>query len=233
MARLLVHVEGQTEEDFVNEVLRDQLLAKGYDSVGARIVGNARLRQHRGGIRPWPSVRRDIINHLKEDPGCIVTTMVDYYGLPQEGAAAWPGRARAGGLSSIKRAPCVENALLGDLAAEMGNRLNPERFVPFVVMHEFEGLLFSDCAAFSSGICRPNLESDFRAIRDQFSTPEEINDSPDTAPSRRIEALVPGYQKPLLGALAALAIGLARIRTECPHFNGWLDKLESLVRPGS
>ncbi len=233
MVRLLIHVEGQTEEDFVNEVLRDQLLAKGYDAVGARIAGNARLRRRRGGIRPWRSVRRDIINHLKEDPGCIATTMVDYYGLPREGTAAWPGRARARGLSPIKRAPCVEKALLDDVVAEMGNRLNPERFVPFVVMHEFEGLLFSDCAAFSNGIGRPNLEADFRAIPDQFSTPEEINDSPVTAPSKRVEALVPGYQKPLLGALAVLEIGLPRIRAECPHFNGWLEKLESLVRQES
>ncbi len=232
MPRLIIHVEGQTEEDFVNEVLRDHLMAKGYDAVGARIVGNARLRRQRGGIRPWPSVRRDIINHLKEDPRCIVTTMVDYYGLPQEGAAAWPGRARARGLGLVKRAPCVERALLDDLVAQMGSRLNPERFVPFVVMHEFEGLLFSDCAAFSNGIGRPNLEADFRAIRDQFSTPEDIDDSPLTAPSKRVEALVPGYQKPLLGALAVLEIGLDRIRAECPHFNGWLEKLEFLVRQG-
>ncbi|MGA3025085.1 MAG: DUF4276 family protein [Bryobacteraceae bacterium] len=230
MARLLIHVEGQTEEDFVNEVVRDQLMARGYDAVDARIVGNARLRRRRGGIRAWPSVRKDIINHLREDPGCIVTTMVDYYGLPQKDAAAWPGRARAGELSPAKRAPCVEEALLNDLVAKMGKRLNPRRFVPFVVMHEFEGLLFSDCAGFSSGIGQPNLEADFRAIRDQFSTPEEINDSPVTAPSKRVEALVPGYQKPLLGTLAVLEIGLAPIRAECPHFNSWLEKLESLVQ---
>ena len=47
MARLLIHVEGQTEEDFVNEVLRNHLMAQGYHSVAARIVGNARLRAAR------------------------------------------------------------------------------------------------------------------------------------------------------------------------------------------
>ncbi len=229
MARLLIHVEGQTEEDFVNEVLRDQLVTKGYHSVGAWIVGNARLRRHRGGIRPWPSVRKDIINHLKEDSGCIVTTMVDYYGLPQEGSAAWPGRKRAGTLSPIMRARYVEETLLDDLIGEIGDRRNLNRFVPFVIMHEFEGLLFSDCKAFCSSIGHPHLEAHFRAIREQFPTPEDINDSPVSAPSKRIEALVPGYQKPLQGVLAVLDIGLARIRAECPHFNGWLEKLESLA----
>ncbi|SRR5260221_5067882 len=229
MIRLLIHVEGQTEEDFVNEVLMDYLLAKGYDAVSARIVGNARLRRRRGGIRPWPSVKKDIINHLKEDPTCIATTMVDYYALPQEGGGAWPGRRKAAGLTAKKKAPCVESALLDDLIAEMGKHFNPRRFVPFVVMHEFEGLLFSDCAGFSRGIGLPRLEADFRAIRDQFPTPEEIDDSPITAPSKRIRDLVPGYEKPLLGSLSALEIGLMSIRRECPHFDDWLRQLESRI----
>jgi len=227
MARLLIHVEGQTEEDFVNEILRDHLVAKGYHSVGARIVGNARLRQRRGGIRPWPSVRTDIINHLKEDAGCIATTMVDYYGLPRHGDEAWPGRAKAAGLSFSEKARCVEDALLDDLLAEMGG--NPRRFVPFVVMHEFEGLLFSDCGAFGRGIGRPDLEPEFQAIRDEFASPEEINDAPNTAPCKRVEALVPGYDKPLFGTLAVLEIGLARIRAQCRHFDSWLKQLEAVV----
>ncbi len=88
MPRLLIHVEGQTEESFVNEILRGHLVARGYHSVDARIVGNARLRERRGGIRHWASVRKDIVNHLREDQDCIATTMVDYYGLP----LTWPGR---------------------------------------------------------------------------------------------------------------------------------------------
>ncbi|HXM44249.1 MAG TPA: DUF4276 family protein [Bryobacteraceae bacterium] len=227
MARLLIHVEGQTEEGFVNEVLRDHLVAKGYHAVEARIIGNAGLRQRRGGIRAWSSVRMDIARRLKQDPGCVATTLVDYYGLPQGEGRAWPGRAMATTLPAAEKARCVEDAVLADLAAAMGRRFDAGRFIPFVAMHEFEGLLFSDCAAFSRGIGRPDLESGFQEIRDQFPTPEDIDDSPVTAPSKRVEALVPGYEKPLLGALAILEIGLARIRAECPHFKGWLTRLEA------
>jgi len=227
MARLLIHLEGQTEEDFVNEVLRDYLLGKGYGHVSARIVGNARLRERRGVIRSWPSVRKDIVSHLKEDTTCIATTMIDFYGLPQDGEGAWPGRKSAAGANSGARASSVEKALLADVTARMDKRFNPRRFVPFVVMHEFEALLFSDCERFSRGIGRPSLEASFKSIRDQFPTPEDINDSAVTAPSKRVEDLVPGYQKPLLGSLAALEIGLSRIRRECPHFNDWLSQLES------
>jgi hypothetical protein len=225
MARLLIHVEGQTEEDLVNEVLRNHLVPKGYYSVEARIVGNARLRERRGGIRPWPSVRKDIINHLLEDRACFATTMIDYYGLP----GAWPGRAESTNRGSAEeKAKCVQDAMGYDLAVETGDD-SARRFLPFVVMHEFEGLLFSDCAAFSRGIHQPKLEGDFRKIRQQFATPEEIDDSPITAPSKRVRALVPGYDKPLLGVLAVLEIGLARIREECPHFRAWLSRLETLL----
>ena len=227
MTRLLVHVEGQTEEEFVNEILRDHLLARGYSAVGARIMGNARLRRQRGGIRPWPSARKDIVNHLREDPTCFATTMVDYYGLPAAGDSAWPGRAMAASLNREKKAPCVESAVLDDVIAEMGSRFDPRRFVPFVVMHEFEGLLFSDCAGFSRAIGRPDLEAGLRGIRDQFPTPEDINDSPITAPSKRIMDLVMGYDKPFMGPFAALEIGLGCMRRECPHFNDWLVRLES------
>jgi hypothetical protein len=230
MTRLLIHVEGQTEESFVNEILRDHLINAGFDSVSARIVDNARLRRSRGGIRPWPPVKRDIVNHLRNDLGCIATTMVDFYGLPQAGDGAWPGRAEATAGDAREKAANVESAILESVSEDMGSSFDSRRFVPFVVMHEFEGLLFSDCGAFGHGIGRGDLEQEFSRIRDEFETPEEINDSPDSAPSKRVERLMPGYEKPLLGTLAILEIGLARIRAECPHFASWLTRLETIAR---
>lgn len=97
------------------------------------------------------------------------------------------------------------------------------------MMHEFEGLLFSDCTRFAESIGRPELAGQFQSIRNSFTSPEEINDSPLTAPSKRVEALVAGYEKPLLGALAVLGIGLETIRQECPHFRTWMEQLEQWV----
>lgn len=230
MARVLIHVEGETEESFVNEILRDHLYRQGFTNVSARLVGNARQRDRRGGIRAWSAVRKDIIHHLREDPASLATTMVDYYALPQSGERAWPGRAEAGALPFPQKAATVEKALLKDLCQEMGDNFNPNRFIPFVMMHEFEGLLFSDCERFGRGIGRPELTVQFQAIRDQFASPEEINDSPQTAPSKRVISLVEGYEKPLLGTLAVLEIGLGPIRRQCPHFDGWVSRLEAWPR---
>lgn len=228
MAGLLIHVEGPTEETTVNEVLREHFISAGFHYVAPRLIGNPRVS--RGGIVGWSTAKREIVRHLKEHGERYVTTMVDYYGLPQDGVRAWPGRAEASHLPFAQKAATVENALATDILAEMGDSFYPKRFVPFVVMHEFEGLLFSDCPGFSRGIGRPDLEVSFQRIRDQFESPEEINDSSVTAPSKRVMNLFPGYQKPLFGTLAVIEIGLERIRAECQHFNQWLERLEQAAR---
>lgn len=228
MIRLLIHVEGETEETFVNEVLRGHLVAGGYSSVSARLLGNARQRNRRGGISAWESARRDILNHLRGDPDCVASTMVDYYAMPQSGQRAWPGRAAASSAALLGRAEAVESALMADVGDQMGSGFDSRRFVPHVTMHEFEALLFSDCQAFGRAVGRVDLVPALEAIRGAFATPEEIDDSPVTAPSKRIETLFDGYQKPLHGNLAALEVGLNSMRAECPHFHRWLERLESV-----
>ena len=233
MTRLLVHVEGQSEEQFVNELLAPYLYDFGYTGIGARLIGNARQRHRRGGMRSWSSVRKDITGHLKEDPGCFATTMVDYYAMPKTGSKAWPGRLQAtceG--SSSEKGKIVEDALSDNIANEMGPNFDRRRFIPYVAMHEFEAMLFSDCDIFARGIGLPDLASEFAEINHQFASPEEIDDSPDTAPSSRIKALVPGYQKPLMGTFAASEIGLDTICSACPHFRRWLRLLLRLPSHG-
>lgn len=227
MRRLLIHVEGQTEETFVNELLAPHLASIGVGA-SARILGNARRRANRGGIRAWGDARGDILRHLQYDGECAAALMVDYYGLPSSGDLAWPGRGTSAALPFELRAKHVQDAIHQDVCTGMGQQFDSLRFVPCVVMHEFEGLLFSDCNNFAEGIGKPGLAQAFQAIRDQFSTPEEINDSPDTAPSKRVMRLVPGYQKPLFGTIAAIQIGLQAIRNECPNFGQWITKLETL-----
>ena len=228
MTRLFVHVEGQTEESFVNEILAPHLYTQNFTVVSARLMGNARQRDRRGGIRSWHTVRREIVHHLHEDRNCIATTMVDYYGLPQRGPGAWPGRAQASQRAFPDKAKLVEDSLLADVHEVMGPDFDVGRFVPHLMMHEFEALLFSDCERFSAGIGRPDLAEKLQGIREAFRSPEEIDDSPNEAPSKRIEALVAGYQKPFQGVLAVLKIGLPRIREQCPHFSSWISQLEML-----
>ena len=210
---------------FVNAVLAPHLYRVGYTSVGARLLGNARQRSRRGGGRAWEAVRKGILNHLQNDQAALSTTMVDYYGLPR----TWPGREGAPRHTTLsERAATVERAVLDDISTAIGH---PPRFVPYVVMHEFEGLLFSDPDRFAQSLGEPDLAPGFQAIRAEFQTPEDINDSPDSAPSKRVRNLFRGYQKPLMGVLAMEQIGLDTVREACPLFNAWIATLEQQARP--
>lgn len=221
MKRILMTVEGETEETFVNHVIRPHLIQAGYHNVSARLMGNARARSRRGGIRPWNSVRGDILRHLHEDGGRLVTLMVDYYGLPD----SWPGRTSARTLPHPDKPLAIESAIVNDIRLEIGDDLISQRFVPLIMMHEFEAMLFSDCKKFADAIGKP-IEAQLQAILNQFGDPEMINDSPITAPSKRILSLVPSYQKPLYGNIIALDIGLDVIRQSCKHFGDWIAILE-------
>lgn len=225
MPRLLVHVEGRTEERFVNELLSGELIPFGFESVRARIIGRSHNRNRRGGIRPWGPVKGDILRHLDGDSGAVATMLVDYYALPRD----WPGRRTAEEKHGASgKAEHIEALLLEDLVQTTGNRFDARRFVPFIVMHEFEGLLFSNPEAFARSISRPDLTANFAAIRGEFESPEEINDSEHHAPSKRIRDVFPAYEKPRSGTLAAYEIGIETIRSQCPHFQDWLHKLERL-----
>lgn len=229
MTRLIIHVEGETEETFVNELLAPHLYGIGFHAVSAKLLGNARNRSHRGGIRSWPIVREDIVDHLRGDDGCFATTLVDYYALPSGGPNGWPDRHLAPAQPLAHRARIVESAMEAAVNANFAHSGTPSRFVGGVLLHEFEALLFSNCAAFAQGIGSPEVAPALQAIRDGFPGPECINDNPATCPSRRVLGIIPGYQKPIHGNVGALEVGLAAIRAECPHFDDWLGRVESLM----
>ena len=101
--------------------------------------------------------------------------------------------------------------------------------VLYVQRHEFEGLLFSDVEVFATEVNFPqHCVADLRRVREQFGTPEDINDHSQTAPSKRIESIIPTYSKVLHGPVLARGIGLDAIRAECPGFDAWITRLESL-----
>jgi hypothetical protein len=226
MSRITVLVEGQTEERFVNVVLSPHLAKFEIYDVSAKLIGQRRERDRRGGIVSWESAQGDIRKLITEDPGRTVTTFVDYYRLPSSGHRCWPGRDSATGTSSEK-AIHVERAIRDEIAKAFDNSLSPDRFVPFIMMHEFEALLFSQPRMIGEWLGKPEINEPLDAIRQSFPHPEEINDSPETAPSKRIESLVPGYQKVLHGTDIATLIGLPTIRQSCHHFDAWLTRLES------
>lgn len=102
------------------------------------------------------------------------------------------------------------------------------RFVPYIQLHEFEGLLFSDISVFARNFTDGEL--DFRLLKEAVAcsgSPEEINNGPATAPSERLKRAVKGYDKVVYGACLAAETGLEAIREKCVLFREWLERLET------
>ncbi len=221
MSRVVAVVEGQTEQDFVRNVLAPWLGARGV-FLTARLVGKP---GQKGGVGEYPRARMDILVVLKSDPTVIVTTMFDFYGMP----TSWPGRSLAKQETHSCKAQLLENLLHDDISKVMGDSFNGSRFIPYIQLHEFEALLFSDPATVCEVLRSPEKADHIQKMRDGFVTPEEINDSPTTAPSKRLERLFADYRKRLHGVIAASRIGIQHMREECPHFNAWVEALERLA----
>ncbi|MFK3868681.1 DUF4276 family protein [Psychrobacter faecalis] len=225
MIRVHVICEGQTEEMFVNELLVPIFLAKGLLLVPA-LIGRP---GHKGGNFKFDRLQTDVKNRLLGERTAYCTTFFDYYGLPQ----SFPGKdIHNSQVDIVAKATRVQDAMTAKLTRLISDDAM-RRFIPFVQMYEFEALLFSDPIAFARGISNEHLSQNLTDIAEQFDSPEHINNSPQTAPSKRIESLIRGYEKPLMGTLGALEVGLDSMRQKCELFDNWLKQLESLTVVGS
>jgi len=225
MIRVHVICEGQTEEMFVNEVLAEPLRAKGIELYPS-LVGKP---GHKGGNFRYERLFADVEKRLLGDTNAYCTAFFDFYGLPE----SFPGKSEAKGLeSSSEKASVMRAALNEKLLSNLGEEAM-RRFVPYIQMYEFEGLLFSDPECLAKSVDCENKVEKFKEIRNAFDSPEDINNSPQTAPSKRIQKLCIGYDKVIHGSLAAMDIGLSEIRKECSLFDEWLTELEALANASS
>ena len=204
VTRLGISVEGETEEEFVNEALAIHLQSRGIYATPV-LLGRARRRAQSGGNVTIDRLAREM-RHLRNSCDAV-TSLVDFYGFRGKGTRSPDGLVQA-------------------IRDRIG-RPDDECVFPYVQVHEFEGLLFSDVDAFQT-VFHDAPVDDLRWIRSTFHTPEDINDNTRTAPSKRIGKLIRSYRKRLHGPVLAVEIGLERIRSECARFDAWLRRLESL-----
>ncbi len=219
MKRVLVYVEGQTEETFVRNVLAPYLTGKCQVFLIPTLARTKRTKSgqtFKGGIVSYRRVRRDILNLLGDSSAALVTTMMDYYGLPDD----FPGKDVLPVGTPYDRVRYLEEAFKNDI----GDRC----FLPFLVLHEFEALVLVEPGQL--GMVLPQYTDKVAVLKGDIGSlpPEEINEGSETHPAARILHYFPAYQKRLHGPRIVQGIGLEKIRRQCPHFNEWLGQLESL-----
>lgn len=215
MKNVYIYCEGQTEEAFINEILYPYFIK--IDIAVYPIVCTTKRttsRKYRGGINDYNKIKRELTMLCKTHPNEYVTTMFDYYAMPDNTPEI--------GLHD----PDIYERI-GKIEAAVNRDIGQANCMFHFMLHEFEAILFSNPESFEL-IAETDVVDKIRKIRESYPTPEHINNSPETAPSKRLERLIPNYAKIKNGTLISKDIGIDKILAECPHFCEWIKKIKEL-----
>lgn len=214
MIRLAISVEGQTENEFFTRVIRPHLERFDIDARPIVITTKRVLDgpNHKGGDisvdRIAPQIK-PLLNSFN-----FVTTFYDFYGFKDKN----------------------ETDNINNLSISISKALGfPPNFLPYIQQYEFESLLLTDCGVIGKHFNSNKIERELANAVATKGNPENVNDSRDTCPSKRITSACKlhvnkNYDKVFDGPVIAEKIGLEKIRQACPLFGLWLTKIESLTK---
>ena len=197
MVRVGISVEGSTEERFVVAVLAPYLAKQEVFITPISMGGNVSIDRAKSELKK-------MANSFD-----YVTTLYDFYGF--------------------------KNKIDGETKAELEERLKSSvhervkmKLIPYIQMYEFEGILFSCPESMERGLNTPGIKEWAQSILDEFNgNPEAVNNSVQTAPSKRLENNT-DYRKTTHGPNIAKEIGIEKIRKMCKGFDRWASEIEAL-----
>lgn len=214
MKRVIIICEGETEREFCKNVLAPHLIHHDI------FIQSPLIKRSMGGMVRWSVLKKEIETHLLE-PNVIVSTLIDYYGLYQKhDFPNWIMGERIA--DKCLRMDFLENAMKEDIY-----KVVRHRYIPYLQLHEFEGLLFNDIQLFYDQVPKAELVgiAELKKTFADYDNPEMINNNRETSPSHRLKRIIKGYNKPLYGHYFAEAIGIEKIRAKSPRFNQWVENI--------
>lgn len=227
MKTIILHIlcEGQTEELFVKNVLKDYLSAFGIICKPQLLLTN-KQKNCRGGLLSYTQVTKDLqlmfkqfVDNKKEVHW--FTTMFDLYKLPHD----FPGYGDTFGNIYDK---------INHIEIQFAQNINHSNFIPYIQLHEYEALVFANLDSLEAEYPASNALhkkiDELRAIlRTKNNNPELVNTL--HAPSKYIISALEGihhYNKPKIGASVAQKTNIQNLKEICEHFAQWVDKLEAI-----
>ncbi|TCC36907.1 DUF4276 family protein [Kribbella sindirgiensis] len=215
--QMAVLVEGQTEAAFVQEILAPYLQSYGAYLTPV-IVKTSRLADgttFKGGGMVWKHYERDLRKLLAATHYRCVSILVDFYAYPRNG----PGAACCDRPHQPRQ--CAETRV-----REMERAIADPRFVPYVVLHEFETWVIAAASESGSVLGDVAVAEKLQAEADAVAGDVELlNDSRQTAPSKRVQRCWPDYDKVTDGIEAIREAGLEAVIARCPGLRSWIDQL--------
>jgi len=223
MKRINIVVEGQTERKFIEKVLEPYFHTINNEIFLFAIPIETSIG-HKGGDLKFSRYKKRVIELLKEKDNPIVTSLIDFYRLSKD----FPQYDNSPKITDkYERVHFLENAI----KESIGKEIDTYRFLPYIQLHEFEGLLFSDIRGFEiMNISKDELKEIEKTINECKDKPELINDGKATHPSKRLKGIIKRYDKVRYSTIIAEKIGIETIINKCPHFKEWIDKLVEMSK---
>lgn len=211
MKRLVFLVEGDTEIIFINQHVIRYLYKLGYKIPmnAQKIITNRQLNK-KGGNISFSYLKNDVERILAQG-NVIITTFLDFFRLPND----FPGY-----VNDVNRITAIEEALF--------HFFNNRNIIPYIQKHEMEALMYSGMDGFEFVVEDERKLNQLQEIINTYDNPEDINNSPQTAPSKRLESIF-NYNKVADGELILDALGIDTIIDKCPRFAEWLIKLQNVL----
>ncbi len=176
MKRVIIICEGETEREFCNTILTPHFARKDI------FIQSPLIKKSMGGIVKWSELKKQITLHLTNDSNAFVTSLIDYYGLYRKyNFPSWNMAEKC--INKNERMKILENGMFESI-----NEGVRYRFIPYLQLHEFEGLLFNEIDIFHEQIPENELVGihELTQTFTQFSNPEMINDNKETSPSQSL-----------------------------------------------
>ncbi|MCP9755182.1 DUF4276 family protein [Lacihabitans sp. CCS-44] len=208
MKRLAFIVEGDSEIILVEKLILPYLVSLGFNiPIHAQTITTNRKQFKKGGVGSFGKYKNEITRTLAQG-NVIVTSIIDFFKLPTD----FPS-------FSIDASKITE--IESAIHSELGN--HPD-FIPYIQKHELEALMFSEMSGFDFVIDSNESLEQINQIMISYPNPEDINNSPQTAPSKRLENIFK-YKKAFHGDLIFEMMDIKNILEKCPRFASWIEKI--------
>jgi len=224
MKRIFVVTEGQSETNFVNKVMVPYFAGRCIliPNTVVTKTDNRHGKTYKGGVVNYGQIRNTLLKTLagaSKSENTYVTTMFDFYRLPVD----VPGIGDAEKTNDpYGKVELIERGILKE------EGYDGRFFFPYIELHEFEAMLFSDITKLEEAYFEYDLTALKECVKIQ-SNPELINDGAETAPSKRIINCIHCFDKANVGVDVLEKIGIEEIAEKCRHFSEWMKKIEDRI----
>lgn len=227
MKSLIILVEGETEQEFVNKILAPYLIEdKGLNTEIRPVMiekkggghGYSNIEHFKNTIRPFL--------HDTNEP--VISMLIDHYGINSE--------RKMPGYTSISSSNITERiAQMEEVFNQEVQQIKPYRFfIPYIQQHEMETLLLANPVEGFS-LEDEKIKDKVIELCNQFESIEEINCTPEGAPSKRLANIYKEESKKYDKVIDAVDIielsgGIPVILSKCSRFTKWIAKIEKMLK---